>query len=980
MMLNSPREGRLEPHESQLIDRNRVVAFEYGGWPIKANGGDTIASALHAVGIRTLSRSFKYHRRRGLLCVAGRCANCMVTVDGVPNVRACLEPVRNGMKVRHQNAWPSLDDDLLSILDRFDRLLPVGFYYKMFHSPRLLWRLASPIIRRMAGLGSVNVDSASGSRYHHENLHADVAVVGAGPSGISAALAAAGAGARVVLIDDQPTLGGHLRFDTRTHGGLPDFPSMEGHALAVELERSVRSMEGIDILPNATAFGHYEGNLLGVLSESRMIKLRARRIVIATGSYELPLTFDRNDVPGVMLCTGIQRLIHLYGIKPGSSAVVATTNDQGYDVALDMLEAGVRIVAVADSRPSFPHRLAAAATLQSRGVLVLDSHVLTRAEGGKRVVGAVMARQANGKPTTEERQFDCDLIAVSGGFQAADSLLYQAGCEPAYDDALGETVPLKLPSDMFAAGEVTGIHDLAISMAQGRLAGLEAAAGLGHTAAGVNGEADGLRRELAAAEASYRSGVSIAPMLVEPGQGAKRFVCFCEDVTAKDIAYAVDEGFDDVQTLKRYTTATMGPCQGKMCLKHFVGISAQRAGKGIGEAGVTTARPPLQPVPLGALAGPSYMPIKRTSIDGRHRQLGAHMVDVGPWQRPYSYGPPQDECQAVRQRVGIIDVSTLGKLDVRGRDAPALLGKVYTHHFASLRQGRIRYGLLCADNGTILDDGTVTRLAEDHYFVTTSTAAVETIEEWFKWWLAGTGMCAHVTNVTSGLAAINVAGPRARETLGKLTGVDLSPDAFRYMRSAQGDVAGVPSILLRIGFVGETGWEVHFPAEYGEYLWDALMDAGEEFGISPFGTEAQRIFRLEKKHIIPNHDTDMVSNPLNSDMDWVVRFDKEDFIGRGALAMAKERGLRNKLVGFVMRDGLVPDDGDPVVAGRAPVGRVHASSRLSPTLGKGFGFAWVPIELANEGEVIYIRVDGRTLPAQVTLEPVYDPEGVRLRE
>ena len=978
-MERSSRRGRLAPRPSQVVDLSSTVVFDFNGRPIRAHEGDTVASALYAAGVRILSRSFKYHRPRGLLCASGRCPNCMMTVDGVPNVRTCGKAVSEGMTVRHQNAWPSLEHDLFAVLDRLDWFLPVGFYYKAFHSPKFLWRLASPIIRRVAGLGSVNVDSASDTRYHHESLHADVAVVGGGAAGMSAALAAAAAGARVTLIDDQPTLGGHLRFDSRTHGGLPDFSDMEGYELAVELERSVRAMEGIDVLSGATAFGYYEGNLLGVLGESRMIKLRARRIVIATGSQELPLTFDRNDVPGVMLGTALQRLIHLYGIKPGSSAVVATTNDQGYDVALDLLEAGVRIAVVADSRPGFPHRLAAAASLQSRGILVLDSHVLARAEGVKRVVGAVVARQENGSPTTEERQFDCDLIAVSGGFQAADSLLYQAGGKLAYDDALGESVPLNLPSETFAAGDVTGIHDLAIALAQGRLAGLEAAAGLGRAAIAVNGESDSLRSELAASEASYRGGVSIAPVTGEPEQGAKRFVCFCEDVTAKDIANAVDEGFEDVQTLKRYTTVTMGPCQGKMCLKHFVGISARRAGKGIGEAGVTTARPPVQPVPLAALAGPSHMPVKLTSIDKRHRELGAKMVDVGPWQRPYSYGSPQEECQAVRRRVGIIDVSTLGKLDVRGRDAPALLDKVYTHNFASLRPGRIRYGLLCADNGTILDDGTVTRLAEDHYFVTTSTAAVESIEEWFKWWMAGTGMCAHVTNVTSGLAAINVAGPRARETLAKLTGVDLSPDAFRYMRSAHGEVAGVPSIFMRIGFVGETGWEVHFPAEYGEYLWDALMDAGEEFGISPFGTEAQRILRLEKLHIIPNHDTDMVSNPLNSDMEWVVRFDKEDFIGRGTLAMAKERGLRNKLVGFVMRDGRVPDDGDPVVAGFAPVGRV-TSSRLSPTLGKGFGFAWVPIELAEEGKVINIRVDGSIVPADVTLEPVYDPKGLRLRE
>ena len=516
-------------------------------------------------------------------------------------------------------------------------------------------------------------------------------------------------------------------------------------------------------------------------------------------------------------------------------------------------------------------------------------------------------------------------------------------------------------------------------MLQGRLAGAEAVASLGLRPAVSPADLEEARRGLKVAEASYRSNISAAPAAVASGQGAKRFVCFCEDVTSNNIEYAVDEGFDDIQTLKRYSTVTMGPCQGKMCVKAYVGICAERTGRTIDEIGVPTARPPVQPVPIGALAGPSHMPIKRTSIDRKHRELGAPMIDLGPWQRPYSYGSPQEECLAVRQRVGIIDVGTLGKLDIRGLDSPQLLDKVYTHRFSDLGVGRIRYGVLCADDGTIIDDGTVTRMAEDRYFVTTTTGNVELIEQWFKWWLVGTGMCCHVANVTSAFGAINVAGPRARDVLSKLTDVDLSPGAFRYMRSAQGAVASVPTLFLRIGFVGETGWELHFPAEYGEHMWDALMDAGKEFGVSPFGVEAQRILRLEKKHIIVNQDTDAVSNPLESDMGWTVRFDKDDFIGRGGLAATRDRGMRNKLVGFVMRDGLVPEDGAPVLEGRAPVGRV-TSSRLSPTMGKGFGLAWVPAEMAQDGREILIRIGGRDVPADVTLRPVYDPEGKRLRE
>ena len=970
---------RLEAHPTQLIDRSRTVVFEFNGTPVQAHEGDTVASALYAAGITTFSRSFKYHRPRGLLCIAGRCPNCLMTVDGVPNVRACTEGVRAGMRVRHQNAWPSLDHDFLSILDKMGRFMPVGFYYKVFHRPKFFWRLAQPIIRRIAGLGALDLDSIPESHYSHHHQHTEIAVVGGGPAGLSAVLAAAGAGANVTLIDDQPTLGGHLRFDARTHKDVNGYAEGAGFEIAARLVQSLRSSAGIEVLSDATAFGLYQDNLLGVLCNDRLVKLRAKRIVIATGSYEVPLIFERNDLPGVMLTTAVQRLIHLYGIKPGATAVVATSNDWGYYAALDLLAAGVQISVVVDARPDFPHGLDAADLLKARGVLILASHAVTRAEGPGKVAGAVVASLEEGGDDREERRFDCDVICMSAGFQPANSLLYQAGAQLDFDESLGESVPHELPPTQFVAGEVTGIHDLATSILQGNLAGVEAAVSLDRTTPESKAEIEELRREMLKAEELYRRNIGAAVSTTAMSQGRKKFVCFCEDVTTKDITDAIDEGFDDIQMLKRYTTVTMGPCQGKMCLKGFVGMCAQHAGRSVTETGVTTARPPLQPVPLGALAGPSHLPIKRTPMDRKNRELGAPMVDLGPWQRAYSYSSPQEECLAVRQRVGIIDVSTLGKLDVRGRDAPMLLDKVYTHRFSDLRVGRIRYGILCADNGAIMDDGTVARLAEDHYFVTTTTGNVELIEEWFKWWMAGTEMCAHVTNVTSAFGAINVAGPRSRDALSKLTDIDLSPTSSRYMRSAQGLVSGVPTLLLRIGFVGEMGWELHFPSECGEYIWDTLMEAGQEFGIAPFGLEAQRILRLEKRHLIVNQDTDAVSNPLESDMGWVVRFDKEDFIGRGGLVGIRERGLRNKLVGFVMRDGRVPEDGAPVVVDRAPVGRV-TSSRLSPTMGKGFGLAWVPVDLAEEGREIRIQVDGKAMPANVTLQPVYDPEGKRLRE
>ena len=966
---------RLEPQPSELIDRSKGIEFQFDGRTVQAHHGDTVASALYASGTTTFSRGFKYHRPRGLLCVAGRCPNCLVDVDGTPNVRACTQVVRQGMHVRHQNAWPSLSHDLLSILDRLQWLMPVGFYYKALHRPKLLWRLAQQVIRRVGGLGTVKTDIIPETHYHHRYQHTGLAVIGGGPAGLSAAMEAADGGASVTLVDDQPSLGGHLRFSARSHRGLPGFGDASARDIAEQLTRSVEASPNIQVLTGATAFAFYQDNLLAVLHGDEVVQLRAKKVVLATGSYEVPLLFENNDRPGIMLTTAAQRLIRLYSVKPGTRAVVATNNDTGYFAALDLLDAGVEVAVVVDSRPELPEGLDAASALESRGIPILTAHAITRAEG-KKNVRAVTIQHVNS--AGEAKRFTCDLVCMSGGFQPANGLLYQAGGSSGYDETLGESAPLKLPPGSSVAGEVTGIRNLETSLLQGRLAGLEAAGSLDPATGSPEAQIEDLRSEVAQAEKEHRNQAKPTVPLSAAERGKKNFLCICEDITTKDITDAIGEGFDDIQMLKRYSTATMGPCQGKMCLKSLVGLCAQRTGRSIGETGVTTSRPPLQPVPLAALAGPSHMPIKRTPIDHQHRELGAPMVELGPWQRPFDYGSSQAECLAVRQRVGIMDVSTLGKLEVRGRDAPALLDKLYTHHFSNLRVGRVRYGLLCNETGTILDDGTVARLAEDRYFVTTTTGNVDLTEEWFRWWSAGTGMCAHVTNVTSAYAAINLAGPRARETLSKLTEVDISPSAFGYMRSAQGTVAGVPTILLRIGFVGETGWELHVPAEYGEYLWQTLMDAGSEFGISPFGLEAQRILRLEKKHIIVGQDTDAVSNPLESDMDWVVRFDKEDFIGRAGLKLASDRGLRNKLVGFIMRDGQVPDDADPVVVGRKPIGRV-TSARLSPTMGKGFGLAWIPVELAEEGSDINILVDGKTLPAQVTLRPFYDPEGEQLR-
>ena len=897
----SSNHSRLKPQSGEAIDRSVPVEFEFDGGRVRGFQGDTVASALYAQGTRVFSRSFKYHRPRGLLCCSGNCPNCLVTVGDEPNVRACTRPAEPGLQVRSQNAWPSLGFDLLSLLDKLHWLMPVGFYYKALHRPKALWLLARRLIRRVGGLGSIDINATHETEYSSRNLHADIAVVGGGPAGMSAALSSAETGASVILVDDQPALGGHLRYSRRPEADT-----------ASQLAEQVAQSPNIQTLSNATVFGLYQDKLLAILNSDGLVRLRAWQVVLATGAQESPLVFENNDLPGVMLASAARRLMSLYGVRPGRQAVVATETPQGYEAALQLLDAGVRVAAVIDASET-PSGDAVEALRQS-GVTVLTGHRVVKAVGRGRVKAAIVS--PNGNPN-DARRIRCDLLCMSGEFQPVDGLLHQMG-----------------PSQP----GVTLAGDTALSM-------------------------------------------DVQPPSMPAGKNSRSYVCFCEDVSAHDIEQAIDEGFADVQTLKRYSTVTMGPCQGKMCGRALAGICAAHAGpqqEGATADTYTTSRPPFQPVPLSVLAGRERMPMKRSPMDRIHRDLGATMVESGPWWRPHNYGSPADECAAVRERVGIIDVGTLGKLEVVGADAGQLLDRLYTHRFSDLPVGRIRYGLMTSDNGVILDDGTVSRLAEDRYFVTTTSGNADVIEEWFNWWNAGAAHRAHVVNVTAAYGAVNVAGPKARETLAKLTDIDLSTRNFRYMRSAQGEVAGVPCLLLRIGFVGEAGWEVHFPAEYGEYMWNAIMEAGHEFGISPFGLEAQRILRLEKGHVIVGQDTDAISTPMDVGSDWAVRFDKPDFIGRGGLAVASDRGLQQRLVGFVLSVAAAPEDGTPVVSGGRPIGRV-TSARISPTLGAGFGLAYVPPSLAVEGASIEVLIGGCPVAAMVTLQPVYDPEGSRLR-
>lgn len=877
------------PHER--IDRSRPVSFTFEGKPLQGFAGDTIGSALYASGRRVFSRSFKYHRPRGLQCCSGHCANCQMTVDGIPNVRVCTTPLHDGAVVKGQNFVGSLDRDLMQVTDKLGGpFTPPGFYYKTFMRPRKLWPLYEKFLRGAAGLGVLDPAGKRSERVEVEHRHVDVLVLGGGQAGLEAAVEAAGRGESVIVVDEGPDVGGALLADR------------DGIAVAAALRQ--RALDaGVELLAPAIAIGLFEQGLVPVAQGNLLHKVRAHRVVVASGVVEQPLVFPGNDLVGVMLPDGVRRLVNYWSIKPAERAVVLTVDDRGLQAAADLEAAGVELVRVVDFRERAPGSIEAQGSKGRVAQVAIDGHWLK-----------------------------CDLVVMSGSPQPNYKLLAQAGARVEFDAGKGVFVPRDLPAGVEAVGAVTG-----------------------------------------------EIGAPAVPGPVLGHGGDKCFVCFCEDQTTKDLRYAIAEGFDSIELAKRYTTVTMGPCQGRLCHVNSIRVYAKSTGLDENTIGTTTARPPYTPVRMGLVAGYPQEPAKRTSLHHRHEELGGRMMWTGAWRRPHSYGPDAGaEAQGVHRGVGLIDVSTLGKILVTGPDAGAFLDRVYPNRFSDLKAGRIRYGVLTTDSGRIMDDGTVARLDEQSFYVTTTSTGADSVYQWFTWWNAVWFMDVRFVQLTGGVAAINVAGPNARTLMERVTDADMSNDAFAYLDARQLRVAGVPTLGLRIGFVGELGYELHLPSPHAEHVWDTLLEQGADLGAAPFGLEPQRILRLEKGHVIVSQDTDSESNLLEAAMPWIVKADKPDFVGKWAAEQVAARGLRWMLVGFESPTGKLPVEGGQVVVAGRSAGRV-TSVRRSLELGKVIGLAVVPVELAVDGGRFDVQVDGQPVPMTVHLGAFFDPQGARLK-
>jgi sarcosine oxidase subunit alpha len=1031
---------RLPPVPGEWIDRERALSFSFEGKRYTGFAGDVISSALAANDVRVVGRSFKYHRARGLLSFANADVNAMVQAGARLNIRADVGPLEDGMQVRAVNTVGGLASDRGRFLDWLSPFLPVGFYYKAFHSKRWFpfWER---VIRRASGLGAVEPNTPR-ARTAKRYDFCDVLVIGGGPAGLSAALAAANAGLganalgaavvgragrevslaasagasaanrltnpagpRVALIDENAHLGGSGLFNL----GADESQRTRMADLVAQVEQHPR----IKRYTSSFAAGYYADHWIPIVEPSRITKMRARAVVFATGALEQPAVFRNNDLPGVMLASAAQRLIYRYAIAPGTRAVVLAANSDAYRAARDLASHGMSIAAIVDLRAE--NELSTAPDSP-----VLLGHGVYEAVAKHGVLKAVRVApiRIDGElDPTQCSEIECDLLLMSTGWAPAFQLLRQANVTFAFDSQLSQFVPAELPEGLFACGRVNGVHDFNDRCADGERAGFDAATHVLQVSEARPSSMQPAAEQPAAVQRSARlptetpvvgnnERATLSTLATERSAThplrrdspshpypifshprGKNFVDFDEDLQLKDFFNAAQEGFDNIELLKRFSTFGMGPSQGKHSNANTGRILAKIRGVSVGEAGTPTSRPMVHPVPMSHLAGRAFAVERRTPLHSRHAALNAKWMTAGAWQRPEYYeraGETRErsilgEALAVRECVGLIDVGTLGKIEAHGADAGALLDRAYTGRFSTLKPGTTRYGLMLDESGVIVDDGVIARLSDHHFYFTTTTSGSANVyrelqRNNLQWDLRAT-----LVNLTGHLGAMNLAGPRAREVLAEVCDLDLSDESFPYLGARIGNVAGVPSRLMRVGFVGEVGYEIHAPARSIGKVWDALMIAGAKFGIRPFGVEAQRLLRLEKGHIIVGQDTDGLTSPTEIGADWALALDKPFFVGQRSLQALSKREQRQRLVGFRLDDpnGPRPLECHLVIANNDIAGRV-TSIAWSPTLKSVIGLAFVTPNLTAPGTPLAIRItDGSLVKATVTPTPFYDAKNQR---
>lgn len=996
---------RFRTEQGGRVDRAREIQFTFNGKPYTGLAGDSLCSALLANGVHLVGRSWKYHRPRGVMSAGSEEPNAIFQLEKgnrtIPNARGTQVELYDNLDASSVNCWPSVDFDFLAVNSQFSRLMPAGFYYKTFMWPQSMWMKYEHFIRKASGLGESPCENDP-DRYLQGHAHCDALIVGGGVAGLSAALAAGRAGARVIIADEQAEFGG------LSLAGKAQIDALDASGWIDNAVAELQGMAEVTLLPRSTVFGYHDYNFLTInqrlsdhlaLSErpaarEKLWQVRARQVVLATGAAERPLIFANNDRPGIMLASAVSTYTNRYAVKPGSRAVIFTNNDSAYQTALDLNAAEVEVVALVDARASSASEIAD--TVRSAGIRVINGSVVVDTAGRKRLRSVrVMSLSADGATVSgSAKTLSCDLLALAGGWSPVVHLNAQSGARPVWDEAAAMFLPGKPTQAQVSAGAANGTLDLAGCLQEGTAAG-NAAAG-----------ACGFESAMATPAAVEVAAEPIQPLWLLPspfpaGRGPKAFVDMQNDVGAADIALAVREGFQSVEHVKRYTAMGFGTDQGKLGNINGMAILAGALGQSIAATGTTTYRPNYTPVSFGAFAGPNlgarlFDPVRKTAMHGWHEENGALFEDVGQWKRPWYYPKAGEdmhaavkrECLAVRAGVGILDASTLGKIEIKGKDAARFLEMIYTNNWMNLEVGKGRYGFMLGEDGMVMDDGVTIRLADDHFYMHTTTGGAAAVLAWMERWLQTEWpeMEVFLTSVTDHWATAAVVGPKSRDVVAAVcAGIDFSAAAFPFMASKTGSIGDVECRVNRISFSGELAYEVNIPANHGRFMWEKLMQAGAAFDITPYGTETMHVLRAEKGYVIVGQDTDGSITVDDLGLGWALSKTKNDFIGKRSLSRPDTiRKDRKQLVGLLTDDPntIIPEGAQLVNDPAAPlpmpmVGHV-SSSYFSACCGHSIALALVKAGRERMGETVYAPLaNGRVIKATISDPVFYDKAGAK---